>query len=108
MRKLMTAAGLTTCLLAMTAAPDASLARTHHHHHPVRHSYRYSHAAYRSDCEARRHSHARTGTVVGALAGGLLGNQVAGHGSRTAGTLIGAGAGAVVGHHITQRAYRCR
>lgn len=107
MKKLMTTAGLATCALAMAALPDASFARTRHHHH-YRHSYQYSRSTYASDCEARRHRNARTGTVVGALAGGLLGNQVAGHGSRTAGTLIGAGAGAVVGHHITQREYRCR
>jgi uncharacterized protein YcfJ len=43
-----------------------------------------------------------TGTVIGALAGGLLGNAVAGHGDRTAGTLIGAGAGGLVGNQVTK------
>ena len=62
MRRLMTVTGLTTCLLAMAAAPDVSFARTGHHRHHDRHSYAYSRSAYRSDCEARRHSKARTGT----------------------------------------------
>jgi uncharacterized protein YcfJ len=43
------------------------------------------------------------GTAVGAVAGGILGNVVAGHGSKTAGTVIGAGAGAVAGHEIAKR-----
>ena len=37
------------------------------------------------------------GALIGGAAGGLLGNRIAGSGSRTAGTLIGAGAGAVGG-----------
>ena len=41
------------------------------------------------------------GTIVGAIAGGLLGNAVVGrHGDRTAGTIVGAGAGALVGRGI--------
>jgi uncharacterized protein YcfJ len=43
-----------------------------------------------------------TGTVVGAVAGGLLGNAVAGHGARTEGTLLGAAAGGVVGNQVTK------
>ncbi|MBL8554055.1 MAG: glycine zipper 2TM domain-containing protein [Phenylobacterium sp.] len=45
---------------------------------------------------------ANNGTVIGAVAGGVLGNQIAGHGSRTEGTLIGAGVGAVAGHQIAK------
>ncbi len=37
------------------------------------------------------------GALVGAAAGGLAGNRIAGSGDRTAGTLIGAGAGALAG-----------
>ncbi len=40
------------------------------------------------------------GTVIGAIAGGLLGNSVAGYGDRTAGTVIGAGVGALAGRAI--------
>ena len=43
-----------------------------------------------------------TGTVVGAVGGGLLGNVVAGHGNKTAGTVIGAGVGAVAGHEVAK------
>ncbi|PZN93059.1 MAG: hypothetical protein DCF31_13790 [Alphaproteobacteria bacterium] len=41
-----------------------------------------------------------TGTIIGAIAGGLLGNSVAGRGDRLLGTVIGGGAGALVGNSI--------
>ena len=41
-----------------------------------------------------------TGTVLGAVAGGLLGNALT-HG-KTGGTVVGAGAGAVVGHQYAK------
>ena len=40
------------------------------------------------------------GTIIGAIAGGLLGNGVAGRGDRTIGTMVGAGAGALAGRAI--------
>jgi hypothetical protein len=40
------------------------------------------------------------GTIVGAIAGGLLGNTVAGRGDRTIGTLLGGAVGAVAGRAI--------
>ncbi|WP_369026472.1 glycine zipper domain-containing protein [Qipengyuania sp. RANM35] len=40
------------------------------------------------------------GALIGAAAGGLIGNRVAGHGHRTTGTLIGAGIGALAGAAI--------
>jgi hypothetical protein len=40
------------------------------------------------------------GTIVGAIAGGLLGNTVAGRGDRTLGTILGAGVGALAGRAI--------
>ncbi len=41
------------------------------------------------------------GTVIGAIAGGLLGHEVAGrNGDRTLGTIVGAGGGAVAGRLI--------
>lgn len=43
-----------------------------------------------------------TGTVVGAVAGGLLGNALSHGGGKTGGTLIGAGAGAVAGHQFAK------
>lgn len=44
-----------------------------------------------------------TGTALGAVAGGLLGNQVAGNGARTEGTVLGAGVGAVVGNQVAKK-----
>jgi len=41
-----------------------------------------------------------TGTIIGAIAGGLLGNEIAGRGDRTLGAIIGAGAGALAGRAI--------
>ncbi|MDX3909133.1 MAG: glycine zipper 2TM domain-containing protein [Sphingobium sp.] len=40
------------------------------------------------------------GTIIGAIAGGLLGNEVAGRGDRTTGTILGAGVGALAGRAI--------
>jgi hypothetical protein len=40
------------------------------------------------------------GTIVGAIAGGLLGNGIAGRGDRTIGTILGAGVGALAGRAI--------
>jgi uncharacterized protein YcfJ len=42
------------------------------------------------------------GTIIGALAGGLLGHTVAGRGSHTEGTLLGATAGGVVGNQVSK------
>ena len=42
------------------------------------------------------------GTIVGAIAGGLLGNAVAGYGNRGAGTIIGGGFGALAGNAIAR------
>ncbi|NIJ07509.1 hypothetical protein FHS31_001105 [Sphingomonas vulcanisoli] len=40
------------------------------------------------------------GTILGAIAGGLLGNRAAGRGDRGVGTVLGAGAGALVGREV--------
>ena len=40
------------------------------------------------------------GTIIGAIAGGLLGHSIAGRGDRTLGTVLGAGAGAFAGRAI--------
>lgn len=64
----------------------------HHHHHHGQH-YRYA-----------RDSHGRclrfnktTGTVVGVVGGGVLGNAIIGG---TGGTLVGAAAGGIAGHEL--------
>jgi hypothetical protein len=53
--------------------------------------------SYRGRCRDKGNG----GTVIGAIAGGLLGHEVAGRGGdRTLGTIIGAGGGAVAGRLI--------
>jgi hypothetical protein len=41
-----------------------------------------------------------TGTVIGAIAGGLLGRTIDSRGDRTLGTVLGAGAGALAGNAV--------
>ncbi|MCW3835923.1 glycine zipper 2TM domain-containing protein [Sphingomonas canadensis] len=48
-----------------------------------------------------------TGLVVGAIAGGVLGNIIAPGGSETLGTLLGAGVGAAVGAEVDRGNARC-
>jgi len=79
--------GITAAVLSFGLGPAIAEARTHHRP-PPRH---YSHACRGS---------ANTGTLVGAVGGGLLGHAVSSHGA--GGTLVGAGAGAVAGHQIAK------
>ena len=78
MRRMLFAAGLTLAVAAGSAAEA------------------------RSGCEAYAHNRKVTGTVVGAIGGGLLGSAVAGHGSKGTGALVGAGLGAVVGNNLSR------
>ncbi len=55
-----------------------------------------------------RRSNGSTGLIVGALAGGLLGNALAPGGSEVIGTLVGAGGGAVIGSEIDRNGAHCR
>lgn len=48
-----------------------------------------------------------TGTIVGAIAGGVLGNIIAPGGSKTLGTILGAGGGALAGRAIDKSNIRC-
>ena len=52
-----------------------------------------------------RRSDGTTGLVVGAIAGGLLGNAIGGD---TLGALLGAGGGALLGQSIDRGNVRCR
>jgi hypothetical protein len=55
-----------------------------------------------------RRSDGTTGLIVGALAGGILGNIIDGGHSRALGTLLGAGGGALVGKSVDEGQVRCR
>jgi len=82
MTKMLLTLGLCASFATAMALPEVADARTHHRTY-----------------KACRKS-ANTGTLVGAVGGGLLGNAVT-HGG-TGGTLVGAGAGAVAGHQIAK------
>jgi hypothetical protein len=51
-------------------------------------------------CQVVKHQSQTTGGILGALAGAVLGSNIAQGGGRTGGALIGAAAGAVVGSNI--------
>lgn len=85
--KFISSATLLCSALFVAAAPIAADAQTHKHRVLVCHTSR----------GARN-----TGTVVGAVTGGLLGNALSHGGGKTGGTIIGAGVGAVAGHEIAK------
>ena len=87
-----------TAVLAL-ALGGSALAQPYYHHHDRRHAY------YR--CRAQQRRSANTGTVIGAVVGGLGGNALSHGGGRMGGTLIGAGVGAVAGHEIAKNGHRC-
>jgi len=86
-------------LIALTVAATAAMAAA-----PLAADARAPHRVL--VCDAHSRGHNNRGTVIGAVAGGLLGNAVAGHGSKTGGTLVGAGVGAVAGHQIAKHSNR--
>jgi uncharacterized protein YcfJ len=64
-------------------------------------SYRGYDRSYRGyNYRSRKCNDGDGGTIIGAIAGGLLGNTVAGRGDRTVGTILGAGVGALAGRAI--------
>ena len=58
----------------------------------------------------RRCNSGTTGTIVGAIAGGLLGRTIDTRGDRALGTVLGAGAGALAGNAVEKSGNRryCR
>jgi uncharacterized protein YcfJ len=75
---------LAAAAVAAVSAPMAAEARPKHRELVCSNSVRRS---------------ANTGTVLGAVGGGLLGNAI---GHNATGTIVGAGAGAVAGHQIAK------
>jgi uncharacterized protein YcfJ len=49
-----------------------------------------------------------TGLLIGAAAGGVAGNVIAGRGDKTLGTILGAAGGALLGREIDRDKVRCR
>lgn len=58
-------------------------------------------------CRAEKRRQANTGTIVGGVAGALLGGSVAGNGAKTEGALLGGAVGAVAGHQIAKSRVKC-
>ncbi|PZO91659.1 MAG: hypothetical protein DI623_02455 [Sphingomonas sanxanigenens] len=68
--------------------------------------YRYQDRRYYQGYRCR--SDGAGGTIIGAIAGGLIGNAAVGrYGDRTAGTIVGAGVGALAGRAIDRSDSRC-
>lgn len=67
----------------------------------------YDGGYYRANDGYRCHSDGTTGAIVGAIAGGLIGNGVAGRGDRTLGTVIGGAGGLFAGRAIDRSGNRC-
>ena len=75
------------------------------HRHHARRVVRYDEVVYRGD-DGRYYCHrsdGTTGLIVGAVAGGVIGNQLARGKSAALGTILGAGAGALLGREIGKR-----
>ena len=71
--------------------------------------YRYSNDRdYRDYRNNNRCDKGTGGTIIGAVAGGLLGNEVARRGNRTEGAIIGAAVGALAGRAIDKSDSNCR
>ena len=70
--------------------------------------YQYDNRAYGGTRYQSCRSDGAAGTIIGAIAGGLIGNSVAGrHGDKTAGTIIGGAVGAIAGRAIDKSDDRC-
>ena len=55
-----------------------------------------------------RRNDGTTGLIVGAIAGGMLGNIIAPGDSEILGTVLGAGGGGAIGRSIDRNGTRCR
>lgn len=69
--------------------------------------YRGNSRNYRGGYYTCRRDSGTGGTIIGAIAGGLLGNEVAGRGNRTEGAIIGGAVGALAGRAIDRSDSRC-
>ncbi|MCM8731020.1 glycine zipper 2TM domain-containing protein [Hephaestia sp. GCM10023244] len=112
--KIMSLAGAAIVMGAMTLVPATPAEAQSRHSQYRGHDYdqRYRGHNYRNHDrrDYRRHASRRAyqrcdkgdgGTVIGAIAGGLLGHEVVGRrGDKTLGTVLGAGAGALAGRAI--------
>ncbi|HYD12507.1 MAG TPA: glycine zipper 2TM domain-containing protein [Allosphingosinicella sp.] len=108
---------------ALAAVPTAAQAQSRYGYYDARHNgYQTHYPRYDRRYQSQRYYNQRygryygyrcrrdngsTGTIIGAIAGGLLGREIAGRGDRTVGTIIGGAAGALLGREI-DRSGNCR
>jgi hypothetical protein len=106
---------------ALAAVPAAADAQSRYGYYDTRHNgYQNQYRGYDRHYDGRynqrygnyygnrcRRDDGSTGTILGAIAGGLLGREIAGRGDRTVGTIIGGAAGALAGRAI-DRDGNCR
>lgn len=59
------------------------------------------------NCREQQRRSANTGTIVGGVAGALLGSGVASRGVKTEGALLGGAVGAVAGHQVGKNNAKC-
>ena len=79
------------------------------HRHHERQLVRHDEVVYRAD-DGRYYCHrsdGTTGLIVGAVAGGVIGNQLASGKSAALGTILGAGAGALIGQAVDKNQVYC-
>jgi hypothetical protein len=69
--------------------------------------YARHHGWARNDYGYRCHDQGNGGLAIGAIAGGLLGHEIAGRGDRTLGTVLGAAGGGLLGRSIDRHDGRC-
>lgn len=108
MRKIIMALGL-VAVAAPTALvlPASSAGAQHYRHHSRHRHYDYKEWRGRDGRTYCRKTDGTTGTIVGGVAGALLGRSVDTHGDRTTGTVLGAAGGALIGHSLDSHR-KCR
>ncbi|MGN6277339.1 MAG: glycine zipper 2TM domain-containing protein [Sphingomonas sp.] len=106
MRKFIMALGLVAVAAPAAIVLPASSAQAQRYHHN-RH-YAYKEWRGRDGRHYCRRSDGTVGTVVGGVAGALLGRTIDTHGDRTTGTVLGAAGGALAGHAIAKSSSHCR
>lgn len=105
MRKFIMALGLVAVATPAAIVLPASSAQAQRYH-SRHHSYKEWRG--RDGRHYCRKSDGTVGTVVGGVAGALLGRTIDTHGDRTTGTVLGAAGGALAGHAVAKSSSRCR
>jgi uncharacterized protein YcfJ len=99
-----------TPVFALHGDDDGYYSRADRYDRDDRREYRrgdryYRNHAYRGNARCDKGT---GGTIIGAFAGGLLGNEVARRGNKTEGSIIGAAVGALAGRAIDKSDSNCR